>query len=223
MSAVPDHVSLTLPLSGSRLIEASAGTGKTHTLVMLLLRANVVDGREPRELVAVTFTRAAAGELRERTRSALAAAARRAARPGAAVPAHLAGPIDALIAMALQRDGAASAPGLARRLRNAEMAIDGLWLGTLHGFCQRLLAEFGPLLGVPGVADDIDAGGALLGLACADAWRALQADPTVTGAMAAALPTPDAVVGTLRDIITLPTDALDRKSTRLNSSHVKSS
>ncbi len=208
MSAPDDHVSLSLPFTGSRLIEASAGTGKTHALVLLLLRAVLVEGCEPRELVAVTYTRAAAGELRERTRSALASATRRVADPTAAIPGHLAVAIDTLIGMAMAKDPDLSRAMLARRLRAAEMAIDALWLGTLHGFCQRLLTEFGPVLGVPGVDDEVDAGDVLFGMACADAWRALQADDQVPGAMAARFGTPDIVANLLREIIALPADAL---------------
>ncbi|MDO5091246.1 MAG: UvrD-helicase domain-containing protein [Cardiobacteriaceae bacterium] len=55
-----------LALSGHALIEASAGTGKTWTLSGILLRLLVEDGREPRHIVATTFTRAAATEMRQR-------------------------------------------------------------------------------------------------------------------------------------------------------------
>ena len=61
---------LTLPLWGSRLIEASAGTGKTWTIAALYLRLVLGHGdREqdhgfgrpliPSEILVMTFTRAA--------------------------------------------------------------------------------------------------------------------------------------------------------------------
>jgi len=70
---------LTLPLHGSRLIEASAGTGKTFTIALLYVRL-VLGGQHseddsafvrpltPPEILVVTFTNAATQELRERIR-----------------------------------------------------------------------------------------------------------------------------------------------------------
>ena len=46
----------------NQLIEASAGTGKTFTLVERMVRA-LKEGASPREIVALTFSRAAAGEI----------------------------------------------------------------------------------------------------------------------------------------------------------------
>ena len=44
------------------VIEASAGTGKTFSLVTRLLRL-IFGGTEPERIVALTFSRAAAGEI----------------------------------------------------------------------------------------------------------------------------------------------------------------
>ncbi|GEK49661.1 exodeoxyribonuclease V subunit beta [Vreelandella venusta] len=77
---------LTLPLHGSRLIEASAGTGKTFTIALLYVRL-VLGGQHseddsafvrpltPPEILVVTFTNAATQELRERIRHRLVEAA----------------------------------------------------------------------------------------------------------------------------------------------------
>ena len=67
---------LTLPLNGERLIEASAGTGKTFTIGLLYLRLLLGLGgehawRRPlsvEEILVVTFTEAATAELRGRIR-----------------------------------------------------------------------------------------------------------------------------------------------------------
>ena len=49
----------------SCVVEACAGAGKTWMLVSRILRA-LLDGAEPQDILAITFTRKAAGEMRER-------------------------------------------------------------------------------------------------------------------------------------------------------------
>ena len=75
---------VTFPLRGTRLIEASAGTGKTWTIALLYLRLVLGHGGgpahparplSPREIAVVTFTKAAAQELRDRIRARLVEAA----------------------------------------------------------------------------------------------------------------------------------------------------
>jgi exodeoxyribonuclease V beta subunit len=73
----------TFPLHGSRLIEASAGTGKTWTIAALYLRLVLGHGGEdgfgrpllPAEILVMTFTRAATRELSNRVRERLVEAA----------------------------------------------------------------------------------------------------------------------------------------------------
>lgn len=55
-----------VPLSGKYLIEASAGTGKTWTLTGIVLRLLIEAKRAPEHIIATTFTRAAAAEMRDR-------------------------------------------------------------------------------------------------------------------------------------------------------------
>lgn len=66
------------PLHGARLIEASAGTGKTFTLAALYLRLLLGHGNDDHaferplgvsEILVVTFTEAATQELRDRIRA----------------------------------------------------------------------------------------------------------------------------------------------------------
>ena len=63
-------------MTANKLIEASAGTGKTQALAEQLI-ALVKGGLEPHEIVALTFSRAAAGEIFERFVSLLAERAER--------------------------------------------------------------------------------------------------------------------------------------------------
>ncbi|MBW6390057.1 exodeoxyribonuclease V subunit beta [Billgrantia antri] len=86
MSEVTQLDPLAFPLHGSRLIEASAGTGKTFTIALLYVRL-VLGARSadddtaferpltPPEILVVTFTNAATQELRERIRARLVEAA----------------------------------------------------------------------------------------------------------------------------------------------------
>ena len=57
------------------VLEASAGTGKTYTIAALAARY-VAEGTPLHELLLVTFTRMATGELRERVRERLVSAER---------------------------------------------------------------------------------------------------------------------------------------------------
>ncbi len=68
----PSIFSLLDPLpSGRTAVEASAGTGKTYTLASLVVRYVAEAGVPIDEILIVTFTRAAAAELRDRVRSRL--------------------------------------------------------------------------------------------------------------------------------------------------------
>ena len=61
-----------IEVSGNVLIEASAGTGKTQALAERLIEL-IRGGVKPQEIVALTFSRAAAGEIFERFVTLLAA------------------------------------------------------------------------------------------------------------------------------------------------------
>jgi len=67
---------LSLPLDGLRLIEASAGTGKTFTLATVFTRLVVEQHLRMGQILAVTFTEPATQELRARIRERLELAAR---------------------------------------------------------------------------------------------------------------------------------------------------
>ena len=69
-------------------VEACAGAGKTWMLVSRMLRA-LLDGAQPHEILAITFTKKAAGEMRQRLREWLQDFARpRPARPDQGQPAE---------------------------------------------------------------------------------------------------------------------------------------
>lgn len=123
----------TLP-TGTTVLEASAGTGKTYALVGLATRFVAEGTAELSELLLVTFSRAATQELRERTRDRFAAAARALADPDAA-RRHP----DELIRHLADGDVATHR----RRLLRALSDFDAATIATTHGFCQRMLDELG--------------------------------------------------------------------------------
>ncbi len=121
----------TLPLKGVSLVEASAGTGKTTALVRTYLRAVLADGLTVDELLVVTFTRAATGELTTRIRAALAEA--HAMLSGEAAQAGF-------VAELIEANEAGE-DQLLRRVNAAFTALDDSAVFTIHGFCQRMLAD----------------------------------------------------------------------------------
>jgi exodeoxyribonuclease V beta subunit len=131
---------LSFPLHGSRLIEASAGTGKTWTIAALYLRLVLGHGGEdgfarpllPSEILVMTFTRAATRELSNRVRERLVEAA--AFFRGTAVPddAYLAG-------LAASYPGHAERQKAAHRLMLAAETMDEAAIFTIDAWCQRML------------------------------------------------------------------------------------
>ena len=125
---------LAAPLDGGLLVEASAGTGKTHTLTTLAARLVVEAGHGIENLLIVTFTVAATGELRTRVRHTL-----HAARDALRAPTAAAGDQARELAALWRRIGIEHAEA---RLTRAIRDFDRADITTIHGFCQRALAEF---------------------------------------------------------------------------------
>ena len=117
---------------GVRLLEASAGTGKTFALAHLALRLLTERAIPLRRLLVVTFTDAAAAELRERIGRRLQEALSGLQDPERPPP-------DAVLGewLAQQRQGDSGATEI--RLLLALEDLDGADITTIHGFCQRSL------------------------------------------------------------------------------------
>ena len=135
---------LQFPLWGSRLIEASAGTGKTWTIAALYLRLVLGHGGAqgfaqplgPDQILVMTFTRAATRELSDRIRARLLEAAR--CFRGQALPA--AG--DALLAGLLaDYPDEAQRSSAGWRLATAAESMDDAAVHTIDAWCQRMLRE----------------------------------------------------------------------------------
>jgi exodeoxyribonuclease V beta subunit len=146
-------------LSGMRLIEAGAGTGKTWTLAALVLRL-LLEARCPIDkILVVTYTRAATAELAGRIR----------ARIHEALTAFEAGHSnDAYLRALLERFSPADAQP---RLKLALESFDEAAIFTIHGFCQRALGEMALDVAQPFERELIPDESALLEEVARDAWR----------------------------------------------------
>jgi exodeoxyribonuclease V beta subunit len=133
---------MSFPLHGSRLIEASAGTGKTWTIAALYLRLVLGHGGEhgfvrallPPEILVMTFTRAATRELSNRVRERLVQAAR-----------YFRGESDEadpfLEDLAADYDDDTTRQMAAYRLMLAAEAMDEAAIFTIDAWCRRMLRE----------------------------------------------------------------------------------
>jgi exodeoxyribonuclease V beta subunit len=166
--AIAADLGLRLPLHGARLIEASAGTGKTFTLATLVLRLLLERGASLSRMAIVTFTRAATQELRLRLRRRLRLAQRLLDATDDASPGEAA-ITAAVLRAAIARDGAAL---VRQRLEAALLQLDEATIATIHGFCHRALREFGFRAGVLGETRVIDDAGEIWDEVAAELWRA---------------------------------------------------
>src|SRR5215210_7274886 len=120
---------------GVTLLEASAGTGNTFPVAALVARL-VAEGVPPAELLVVTFTRMATGELRQRVRDRLVGAELTLARALRGVPP----PSDDGVLALLADAPAPEVETRRRRLAEAVSGFDAATIATTHGFCQHVLA-----------------------------------------------------------------------------------
>ena len=117
-------------LEGLQVIEASAGTGKTRTITGIYLRLVMERDIPVEQILVVTYTVAATEELRERIRDVLLQAL--AALRGSAVTDEMAAELTAAVD---DREAAT------RRVQQALANFDLAAIHTIHGFCQRALAD----------------------------------------------------------------------------------
>jgi exodeoxyribonuclease V beta subunit len=117
--------------TGTSLVEASAGTGKTFTIAGLFLRLILEKNLSVREILVVTYTVAATEELRHRIRRTLANA----------LQAFTTGASDDPFLRALVARHVDQRADLEARLDRALYGFDEAPIYTIHGFCQRVLRD----------------------------------------------------------------------------------
>ncbi len=102
---------------GPLMVLAGAGTGKTRVLVHRIARL-VAGGVSPAEVLAVTFTNKAAGEMRERLQRMLG------------------------------HGGWGDRSSFGRYGAKLGRGAERMWIGTFHSSCARLLRRYGRAVGV---------------------------------------------------------------------------
>ena len=107
-------------LDKNSLIEASAGTGKTHTIIELVKTLILEKGIKPENILIVTFTEKAAGELKERISKKL----------------------EEIINLNTQDKKNELA-------KNAFNNINRFEINTIHGFCYKIIKDFPFEIGYP--------------------------------------------------------------------------
>ena len=135
--------------AASVFVEANAGSGKTRVLVNRVINI-LLDGTEPDRILCVTYTKAAAAEMKERLFDRLG---RWSVMP------------DGKLGDELERLGQKrrDAPFLASARKLFAMALEtpgGLKIQTIHAFCENLLRRFPLEAGAPPgfkTLDDSDA------------------------------------------------------------------
>jgi exodeoxyribonuclease V beta subunit len=128
-----------LPGPGVTVLEASAGTGKTFTIAALAARF-VAEGVPIENILAVTFTRIATAELRDRVRARLVSAE---AGLGRWVDAGVAPPEDDRVVQLLAVGSPQEVRDRRNRLTDALAIFDAATITTTHGFCHLVLAGLG--------------------------------------------------------------------------------
>src|SRR5690606_26193338 len=184
--AIPLHASATQAKAShpahSIWVEANAGSGKTFVLTQRVLRL-LLAGVTPQSILCLTYTKAAAAEMRQRVGAHLAQWAlaedaalrdRLAALTGGPVPPELLATARTLFAKALETPG-------------------GLRILTIHAFCEAVLHRFPIEAGVPfdfAVIEDEQRDGMILA-----AREAVLAEGLRGGANSAAVETLFALMG----------------------------
>lgn len=134
-------------LQDINLIEASAGTGKTHTLAGLYLRLILEQRLSVDQILVVTYTRAATQELRDRLRQKLSK--------------------ERSLILTEQ-------PHRSQDLKRLDLAIqsfDEAAIYTIHSFCQQVLKDFAFESGSPFEMELVGDDRELLQSVTDDFWR----------------------------------------------------
>lgn len=124
------------PLDENFLIEASAGTGKTFSLIHIVLRLIVENNLSVEKLLLVTFTKAATAELRQRVRKLLTQM-----RDALQAKEHYFPDTEQAKLYQKWMDCGLNKEDILARIKSALDAMDDCNICTIHSFCQAILED----------------------------------------------------------------------------------
>ena len=144
--------------TGLTVIEASAGTGKTFSISHLVPRL-LLEKPQLRlsEILLVTFTTDAAGELADRTRKVFAGLVSDAPAENST--------------MVQLRALMAKTPGGLEKIQHAIRELDLLSISTIHSFCQAVIQAEGEICGLPVMPEVLVDSKDLVREALHDIWK----------------------------------------------------
>jgi exodeoxyribonuclease V beta subunit len=124
-------------LTGANLIEASAGTGKTFSIAVLVVRLIIEKSIPVTKMLLVTFTDTAATELKERSLKFIRDAINEFDSKGSSGNKVLAHCVEKF-----KQERVNEIDDAIERLYSALLEIDQAKMCTIHSFCQQTLNEF---------------------------------------------------------------------------------
>ncbi|MGM0462880.1 MAG: UvrD-helicase domain-containing protein, partial [Fibrobacterota bacterium] len=120
-----------LPLSGIRMVDASAGTGKTYSIALLVIRLILEKDMDIRSVLVVTFTRAATREIQGRIQDFLMELNACCDDPAQIEDSPLHACLSPDAEMRAQQQ---------KKITEALLFIDEAPIHTIHAFCQKMLS-----------------------------------------------------------------------------------
>jgi exodeoxyribonuclease V beta subunit len=196
LSLLPLDISV-VPLEGMNLIEASAGTGKTRAITLLYVRLILERNISVKNILVVTYTRAATHELRMRIRKSLKVL------------------LQSLVAKPEESDqwvkdalnNSQDRVQAQNRIRRALTEFDEAAILTIHGFCQRVLADTAFESSYPFETEILSDETEILTEVVNDVWRReIYSAPRlwVSWLQRKGISTPDDLANTLKQLIGKP-------------------
>ncbi len=131
----------TVELTGTNLIEASAGTGKTYSITLLVVRLVIEEQIPIQKILMVTFTKAAIAELELRIRKIIREALKLVDEIKNKNVRDEQTDLFHIFTHAMNKKGI-SIEELGKLLKAADSFLDELSILTIHSFCQRTLSEY---------------------------------------------------------------------------------